>query len=395
MHIRAVRLILFALLVGVGLGSAYVIWDTQRQVDEVLATERDVDARIDQLAARVAALGAAQQAAVVPGQSRSEWLSRESELFQQIHEELAALRPRAMSTQAGRAFASFGDALNAMVTTDARIRVHLQMGQQLMAADLVFSEGRESIGSMAAVLRDLEVAEHAAAIERQRAMHARAAAILGGAALVWLLGLLALVRVPNRVAVEPVATRHSTTAFEPAAPVVASTLVNAKDAAEICTALSRLTSASALPDLLARAAQVLDASGIIVWLGAGEELFAVTAHGYDSRVLARLGPIARTADNATAAAWRSGAMQIVAGDMMGNGAIVAPLFGSAGCIGVLAAELRHGRESDETTQAVTAMIAAQLAAVVAAWPPASAGPQQGTSETPAATSAGGATAATA
>lgn len=395
MHTRAVRLILFALLVGVGLGAAYVTWDTQRRVDEVLATERDLDARIDQLAGHVAALGAAQQAAVIPGQSRSEWLSRESELFQQIHQEVAALPPRATSTQAAPAFASFSNALNAMVTMDARVRVHLQMGQELMATDLVFSEGRESIGAMAAVLRDLEIAERAAAVERQRATHARAAAILGGAALVWLLGLLALVHVPSRLAEEPVATRQSTTAFEPTAPFAAPTLVNAKDAAEICTALSRLTSASALPDLLARAAHVLDASGIIVWLGAGEELFAVTAHGYDSRVLARLGPIARTADNATAAAWRSGAMQIVAGDVMGNGAIVAPLFGSAGCIGVLAAELRHGRESDEATQAVTAMIAAQLAAVVAAWPPASAGSQQGPNETPAATSHDGATAATA
>jgi hypothetical protein len=35
---------------------------------------------------------------------------------------------------------------------------------------------------------------------------------------------------------------------------------------------------------------------------------------------------------------------------------------------VLAAEVRHGREQDQATRAVTTMIAAQLATVVAAWP---------------------------
>ena len=106
----------------------------------------------------------------------------------------------------------------------------------------------------------------------------------------------------------------------------------------------------------------------MVWLGAGEELFAATAYGYDPRVVSRLGAIRRTADNATAAAWRTSQTRIVAGDMMGNGAIVAPLFGPDGCIGALAAEIRHGRENDEATRAVVVMIAAQLSAVVSAWP---------------------------
>jgi hypothetical protein len=54
--------------------------------------------------------------------------------------------------------------------------------------------------------------------------------------------------------------------------------------------------------------------------------------------------------------------------MMSNGAIVAPMFGPEACVGVLAAEVRHGRELDPGTQAVTAMIAAQLSTVLGAWP---------------------------
>jgi len=58
--------------------------------------------------------------------------------------------------------------------------------------------------------------------------------------------------------------------------------------------------------------------------------------------------------------------------MMSNGAVVAPMFGPANCIGVLAAEIRHGREDETATRAVASMIAAQLAAALSAWPAASA-----------------------
>jgi GAF domain-containing protein len=47
------------------------------------------------------------------------------------------------------------------------------------------------------------------------------------------------------------------------------------------------------------------------------------------------------------------------------------MFSPQGCIGVLALEIRHGREQDPVVQAVAAMVAAQLAAAVAAWPAAS------------------------
>jgi GAF domain len=139
-------------------------------------------------------------------------------------------------------------------------------------------------------------------------------------------------------------------------------------AAELCTALSRLDSAAALPDMLARAATLLDASGVIVWMAAGHELLAAASHGYDPRVISRLGGIPRDAENATAAAWRTGEVRTVPGDVMANGAIVAPMFAPDTCIGVLAAEVRHGREHDRAAQALTTMVAAQLATVLGAWP---------------------------
>ena len=367
MQKRAVRLTLFALLLVTGLGAALLTWDTERRIAGVLSAERDVDTRIDRLMARAAALGAAQQAAVAPGQAHAEWLSRGSLLLQQLYDEMTALRPRIRSTAAAPALAEFAESLDAVVKADARAREHLQVDQELMAADVVFTEARQDIEGMISTLGQLQAAERNAVDGERTALDERRAQVLGGAAVIWLLGLLALMRVPEDAhAANPVTAPVETTHVP--APERPAPSVDMTDAAELCTALSRVTSALALPDLLARAARVLDASGIIVWLGAGEELFPTMAHGYDARVVSRLGPIPRNADNATAAAWRTAETRIVSGDVMGNGAIVTPLFGPDGSIGALAAEIRHGREADETTRAVAVMIAAQLAAVVAAWP---------------------------
>jgi GAF domain-containing protein len=145
-------------------------------------------------------------------------------------------------------------------------------------------------------------------------------------------------------------------------------------AAALCTDLSRVTDRAALSVLLARAASILDASGLILWMSAGEQLFAVLGHGYPPEHLARFGPIARSADNAAAAAWRTGRLRVIAGEGKTPGALVAPMFGPAGCSGILALEIRHGREQDSDVQAVAAMVAAQLATAVAAWPAASVAP---------------------
>jgi len=142
--------------------------------------------------------------------------------------------------------------------------------------------------------------------------------------------------------------------------------------AEFCTDLSRVTDTATLPDLLGRAAGILDASGVILWVGAGEQLFPVTGHGYRQDVMARLSPIARDQENATADAWRTGRLTVVsASGPDESGAIVAPLLGLHGCLGVLAAEVRHGAEVNPATRALATMIAAQLATVVPAWPAAS------------------------
>ncbi len=363
----AVRLSFFALLLVTGIGAGYVILDTYRRVSDLLEIELDVDTRLDHMSAAVAALGASQQAYVAPGQQRGEALTRATILVQQLYDETAALRRIARSSEAAPSLLAFGQTVDALVRTDDRARDQLRDGEDLMASDLVYTEARQAVDSMVAQVGELRTAERTAAAVERQALLMRGGSVLGAAGLVWLMGLLMLVQLPRpatTVEAEAPATIAPVTPDERAPEQT----VDLAAAAEICTDLSRLSSATSLSDVLARAARVLDASGAIVWLGAGEELFAASAYGYPTKTLARLGPIPRAADNATAAAWRTSEMCIVTGGPTASGAIAAPLFGPHGCCGVLAVEMPAGREHDAVTRAVTAMIAAQLSTTVAPWP---------------------------
>jgi hypothetical protein len=151
-----------------------------------------------------------------------------------------------------------------------------------------------------------------------------------------------------------------------------------KAAAELCTDIGRVSDLEELRTLLGRAADVLEASGLVLWLASesGTELRPAVAHGYSQETLARIPALARSADNAAAAAYRTGSLQIVLSrpGSPAKGAIVAPLLSSDGCIGVLAAEVRDGAEASDSTQALAAILAAQLGGAVAS--PAAQGDQR-------------------
>jgi hypothetical protein len=141
-----------------------------------------------------------------------------------------------------------------------------------------------------------------------------------------------------------------------------------KAAAELCTDLGRATDRGDLPKLMARAADVLDASGLVIWVGSpsGADLRPILAHGYPEHVLDRMPTVPRSADNAAAAAYRTGSLQIVPQRPgVSNGAVVAPLLAPEGCIGALTAEIMSGSETTEGVQAMASLLAAQITGIVA------------------------------
>jgi hypothetical protein len=330
----------------------------------------------------VADIGAAQQAYVAPGQPDGPWLERASSSFQTLSDAAALARQAARSTGTTTALRDLSDLIATLVAVDGRVRQYLQLSLDLLAADLIFSEGREALDALDSGLRRVRGAQQAAIDDERAALVRQTEATLGGVALLWVAGLALLVRAP---AVKPspgeappmshlVTDNPSSPGNESRATSVPH-VVDPGAAADLCVAISSMTTSAELPDLLARGATVLDAPGLIMWMSAGDELFPVASHGYDPRVINRLGPITRSADNAAAACWRSGETKAVGGGALSHGAIVAPLFDANGCIGVLSAEVRRGREHDGMTHAVTRMFAAQLAASVGARPGVATAPQ--------------------
>ena len=57
-------------------------------------------------------------------------------------------------------------------------------------------------------------------------------------------------------------------------------------------------------------------------------------------------------------------VQTVQTNGMSPGAIVVPLVNASGCLGVMAAEVRHGRENSETARSLARIVAAQVATLV-------------------------------
>jgi hypothetical protein len=144
-----------------------------------------------------------------------------------------------------------------------------------------------------------------------------------------------------------------------------------KTAASLATDFGRVRDLDELTRILGRAAEAMDASGLMVWIGStgGGDLRPVLAHGYTAEMLARMPPVPRSADNAAAAAYRSGTLQIVL-SRPGNssGAVVAPILSPEGCVGALSAEIRHGAETSEAVQALAEIAAAHLAGVLTTTP---------------------------
>ena len=136
--------------------------------------------------------------------------------------------------------------------------------------------------------------------------------------------------------------------------------------AHLCTEFGRVEKTDDMQPLLQEAAVILNAIGLIVWIWdeRAAALKPALVHGYSDKVLAQIPAVRRDADNATAAAFRSGKTCAINGRADTSGALVVPLLTPAGCAGVLAIELQHGGGQTRSVRAVATIFAALLAQLV-------------------------------
>jgi len=153
---------------------------------------------------------------------------------------------------------------------------------------------------------------------------------------------------------------------QPPAPPPPPAFSRLPDAAAVCVDLARLSDSNQISALLERAASVLNASGIVVWMASEDrnELFPAASAGYDDRLLTRIGSIARDASNLTAAAFRDGVSRTSARGDASAAALAVPLVTPDGPVGIFSAEIKDVPEVDPARLAVSTIFAAQLSTLL-------------------------------
>lgn len=335
---------------------------------------------------------AAQMAYLATGQGPDFWMRRATDLAGNVEAGLTRLQSTftdpAARTQLGRASTALAD----LVQLDGRARSAIDTDQRFLASDIVFADGVTPTQQVADALRSARDAERSsldATFQRDRMM--RLALMPASLVMVllaaWLAGsnrsrgparskaeeLAQMLReLPPPVKAPGVAASTAPPVATPPARASASpesgrSVINLPEMAELCVDLARVMDERDMPALLQRAARTLDATGIVVWVVdvAGATLTPALAHGYSERVLARLGTLDVSADNVTSAAFRSVRPQTIpgAGSNGQSSAIAVPLVTTAGCNGVLAAEIPGAVPPPESIAAARIM-AAQLAAML-------------------------------
>jgi hypothetical protein len=398
--------------------AGYDAWTLDRRETAALQGARSFDARIAEALLITERLRSAQQSYVAEGQGSEFWISRADESFARLDRAVTALAGAAINAELRDGVRNAAAAFEDVRRIDGRARQWVRSNQRLMASDLIFTENLAASATFIERLAGLRDGQRDAVETQLASIKQRQFYAMTGSAAVVLIAVLLLtpavrplrpedtreaLRVliaknsPPLLRAEP-APRATTSQISPisesavadasataadssdvtrrpsstqteASPVRQRTL-DIEAAAGVCSELARVLDPADLPALLARAAGVIGARGLIVWVAdtAGSMLFPTLSVGYTPGALERMGGIRRDADNAAAAAYRHGDVQVVPARNGGPGAIVAPIVATDGCVGVLAAEVATGDEDEMDRRAVASILAAQLATIVTAVP---------------------------
>jgi hypothetical protein len=379
---RGLGLVL-VLTFAVGIAAASVFQEFR--FDQSIALERAsadaVTRKLDEAALTLANFRGAQAGYLAAGQGPDFWMKRATDLAADLEHRLTDVQAMTHSPEARAHYDAALAAVGGLNSLDQKARDDIGAGERLLASDVVFMDSTETAQKVSTELAAGADAEHAGMDVRvsglRRLQFELVAGAMGG--LILLAGIAAVRRGPPAarapetlslsIAPLPVPLPAEPPAPAPAAaPSAASAAprLNLPDAAKVCVDLARVLDGQDVPPLLERAARVLGARGLVLWVadGSGSLLRPSLTHGYSEKVLQRLGPLQIDADNVTSLAFRSLQAQTLSNRSRGAAdAIAVPLITSTGCVGVLAAEVAASG-SGQDTLAVAQMFAAQLATIV-------------------------------
>lgn len=384
------------------LGLAWAALGLQRAVTDVTAATGTL-LRIERHGTRGLALiheaRAAERAYVAWGPETRDWEADVTGALSSVERELDQLQSLLPSSSGLSDLKAARASLDAFAQADQQARALLRDGLRTQTAGLIFGDGADTssaaLGHLQTAMESLR-ADASLAVGEAHRRGLTAAAIAAGLVLLSLLLLL----LPTRRAVESEDVDVDEM-LEPAVPLemasaerlqaaladdqdlpITPTLgapppsipsgpeINWLAVGDVCADFARITETRELRPLLDKALGLLDAEGLVVWIGepGSRHLRPVMTLGFEPTTASRLTNLPIDADNATTTAFRTGSLQIVGSSPTKPGAVVAPLVTSAGCVGVVAVEIRDGREREPGTGALTRIIAAQMSAVLGTEP---------------------------
>jgi hypothetical protein len=356
--------------------------------DSALSHEKTTSAAVDRdfgsIDLAIAHFRGAQAGYLATGQTPATWMTRATDEATRIEASLGRLR---VSSQAPAAKDRYQEALKALAELtdfDGRARNYFRTDQRFLASDLIYMDSAAVVDRLTSAVQSARAAEAAASQARFDQARWLRFALFAGALLAAVgLGMVVRMLKPGAVAKPKATTAEMLKSLPPAvkpatapapAPVAiatpaATTFVTASlaEAAELCSDLARVADGRDVPALVERAAKVLDAKGVVLWVTdpSGAILKPSVTHGYTDKVLARLGPLLIDSDNVTTLAYRSMRPQAITSQVPGHaGALAVPLITANGCVGVFAAEIKQNRSGSELMP-LAKIIAAQFAALMA------------------------------
>jgi hypothetical protein len=329
-------------------------------------------------------LRASLYAYVAPGQGVPFWSRRSEQLLDSLRQNLVSLD--AAAAPSGVSLAETLDAVDQLAAAERRSREYARRGETLLAGDIVFTEVRDVLAEATDQIYTAR-SRLAAAHDRRVSALRREQAIIGAAGVITWIAIALLLVTPTKAepAKDPNAWRDElaqtikkpvpkeperTKPMEPLEPVEplrpaepSVSLRSVQTVSEICADLSSLGDTGALAGALERAATVLGASGVIVWIASndGNSLAPVASHGFDQKLVTRIGRIPRESANLTAAAFRENVPRVSAATSTAPAALAVSLCGPSGPVGVLSVELKPDVPADDSRVALATIFAAQLA----------------------------------
>ena len=375
-------MLLFLLMCVIALVSAFQALYIERLLASARQTADAADRDAESAVIAIADYRAAEAGYLATGQEPAYWMTRADTLASAISDVIARQSAATPSAQARAAFDEAAGALEDLGKLDGRARALVKNDQRFVASDVIFMDSLQAANHLAKTLETARDSDRGARQEQMTRLSGVRLAAIGGSMAVGLIGAwILLARARAASATEPAPVANPAPVAEPSsgpllslgpmqagqAPAMAVSDVNLTEAADLCVDLARVLDSRDVPALFERAARILGAKGLVLWVAdtSGALLRPSLTHGYSEKVLARMSGLQMDGDNATALAFRSMQVQVVgASSPAGASALAVPLVTATGCVGVLSAEVRRAKPGSDTLS-VAQMIAAQFSALVA------------------------------